>query len=85
MFCIFVIIIIVGTSEEKSKYPCLSGAVKVTPAHDHADFLLAQRHSLPRLTVIEGDGTMTPLCGQWLQVHNSFLGPVIIGGLCEIS
>uniref|UniRef100_A0A673YN26 Valine--tRNA ligase, mitochondrial n=1 Tax=Salmo trutta TaxID=8032 RepID=A0A673YN26_SALTR len=46
-----------------------TGAVKVTPAHDHTDFLLSQRHSLPRLTVIGGDGTMTPLCGQWLEVH----------------
>ncbi|XP_035771876.1 LOW QUALITY PROTEIN: valine--tRNA ligase, mitochondrial-like, partial [Neolamprologus brichardi] len=36
-----------------------TGAVKVTPAHDHADFVLSQRHSLPRLTVIAGDGTMT--------------------------
>ncbi|XP_074470390.1 valine--tRNA ligase, mitochondrial [Sebastes fasciatus] len=44
-----------------------TGAVKVTPAHDRTDFLLSQRHSLPRLTVIGGDGTMTPLCGQWLQ------------------
>ncbi|XP_023250626.1 valine--tRNA ligase, mitochondrial [Seriola lalandi dorsalis] len=44
-----------------------TGAVKVTPAHDHTDFLLSQRHSLPRLTVIRGDGTMTPSCGQWLE------------------
>lgn len=44
-----------------------SGAVKVTPAHDHTDFLLSQRHSLPRLTVIGEDGKMTPLCGQWLE------------------
>ncbi|XP_071775238.1 valine--tRNA ligase, mitochondrial [Centroberyx gerrardi] len=44
-----------------------TGAVKVTPAHDHTDFLLSQRHSLPRLTVIAGNGTMTPLCGQWLE------------------
>ncbi|XP_032392086.1 valine--tRNA ligase, mitochondrial [Etheostoma spectabile] len=44
-----------------------TGAVKVTPAHDHTDFLLSQRHSLPHLTVIGGDGTMTPSCGQWLQ------------------
>uniref|UniRef100_A0AAZ3SU87 Valine--tRNA ligase, mitochondrial n=1 Tax=Oncorhynchus tshawytscha TaxID=74940 RepID=A0AAZ3SU87_ONCTS len=28
-----------------------TGAVKVTPAHDHTDFLLSQRHSLPRLTI----------------------------------
>ncbi|XP_070702289.1 valine--tRNA ligase, mitochondrial isoform X2 [Pempheris klunzingeri] len=44
-----------------------TGAVKVTPAHDHTDFLLSQRHSLPRLTVIGVDGTMTPPCGQWLK------------------
>lgn len=44
-----------------------TGAVKVTPAHDHTDFLLSQKHSLPRLTVIGGDGTMTPPCGQWLE------------------
>ncbi|KAI1902449.1 hypothetical protein AGOR_G00044870 [Albula goreensis] len=44
-----------------------TGAVKVTPAHDHTDFLLSQRHSLPRLTVIGGDGTMTALCGPWLE------------------
>ncbi|KAK3524786.1 hypothetical protein QTP86_005463 [Hemibagrus guttatus] len=44
-----------------------TGAVKLTPAHDHTDFLLSKRHSLPRLTVIDGDGTMTSLCGQWLE------------------
>ncbi|XP_072303922.1 valine--tRNA ligase, mitochondrial isoform X1 [Eucyclogobius newberryi] len=44
-----------------------TGAVKVTPAHDHSDFLLSQKHSLPRLTVIAEDGTMTPPCGDWLQ------------------
>lgn len=42
--------------------------MKVTPAHDHADFLLSQRHTLARLTVIGGDGRMTPLCGPWLEV-----------------
>lgn len=47
---------------------CPAGAVKVTPAHDHADFQLSQRHSLPRLTVIDGDGSMTAQCGDWLQV-----------------
>lgn len=40
----------------------------MTPAHDHTDFVLSQRHSLPRLTVIAGDGTMTGSCGQWLEV-----------------
>uniref|UniRef100_A0AAZ3PBK5 Valine--tRNA ligase, mitochondrial n=1 Tax=Oncorhynchus tshawytscha TaxID=74940 RepID=A0AAZ3PBK5_ONCTS len=27
-----------------------TGAVKVTPAHDHTDFLLSQRHSLPQIS-----------------------------------
>ncbi|XP_046699931.1 valine--tRNA ligase, mitochondrial isoform X1 [Silurus meridionalis] len=44
-----------------------TGAVKLTPAHDHNDFRLSQRHSLPRLSVIAGDGTMTSVCGQWLE------------------
>uniref|UniRef100_A0A3P9J7E0 Valine--tRNA ligase n=1 Tax=Oryzias latipes TaxID=8090 RepID=A0A3P9J7E0_ORYLA len=44
-----------------------TGAMKVTPAHDHVDFLLSQRHSLSHLSIIEGDGRMSPLCGPWLQ------------------
>ncbi|XP_038141847.1 valine--tRNA ligase, mitochondrial isoform X1 [Cyprinodon tularosa] len=44
-----------------------TGAVKVTPAHDFVDFHLSQRHSLPRPSVIGGDGTMEPLCGAWLE------------------
>ncbi|XP_053493838.1 valine--tRNA ligase, mitochondrial [Ictalurus furcatus] len=44
-----------------------TGAVKLTPAHDHTDFRLSQRHSLPRLAVIGGDGAMTSVCGQWLE------------------
>ncbi len=30
-----------------------TGAVKVTPAHDPNDFLIGERHSLPRLTVMD--------------------------------
>lgn len=63
---------------------CSVGAVKVTPAHDHTDFLLSQRHSLPRLTVIGGDGTMTPSCGQWLQVHEHLCYYLETVLLCEV-
>uniref|UniRef100_A0AAV2K459 valine--tRNA ligase n=1 Tax=Knipowitschia caucasica TaxID=637954 RepID=A0AAV2K459_KNICA len=49
-----------------------TGAVKVTPAHDHSDFLLSQRHNLPRVTVIGEDGTMTPPSGHWLQGERRF-------------
>lgn len=35
-----------------------SGAVKITPAHDANDFEVGKRHDLPRLQVIDFDGTM---------------------------
>lgn len=49
------------------------GAVKVTPAHSPADAEMGARHSLTPLSVIAEDGTMTSLCGDWLQV-----GPVLV-------
>ncbi|XP_062865966.1 valine--tRNA ligase, mitochondrial [Trichomycterus rosablanca] len=61
-----------------------TGAVKLTPAHDHTDFLLSQRHSLPRLTVIAGDGTMTSLCGRWLEGVKRFdARERVVGALME--
>lgn len=35
-----------------------TGAVKITPAHDPNDFEVGKRHDLPRLQVIDFDGTM---------------------------
>jgi valyl-tRNA synthetase len=35
-----------------------SGAVKITPAHDYADFEVAERHDLPMPVVITTEGTM---------------------------
>jgi valyl-tRNA synthetase len=42
-----------------------SGAVKITPAHDYNDFLLAGRHGLPSVTVIGSNGRMTPAAGRY--------------------
>ncbi len=36
-----------------------TGAVKITPAHDINDFDAAQRHDLPKITVIDHEGKMT--------------------------
>lgn len=36
-----------------------SGAVKITPAHDQNDYECAERHDLPKITVISHEGTMT--------------------------
>jgi len=42
-----------------------TGAVKVTPAHDPADFEVGQRHNLETIQVIGFDGKMTELAGPY--------------------
>lgn len=42
-----------------------TGAVKVTPAHDQADWEMGERHELPRITVIGTNGKMTDEAGEW--------------------
>jgi len=41
-----------------------TGCVKVTPAHDPADYEMAVRHQLPFTIVIAPDGTMTDAAGE---------------------
>ncbi len=42
-----------------------SGAVKITPAHDPNDFEIGNRHNLPRILVMNEDGTMNNLAGKY--------------------
>lgn len=42
-----------------------SGAVKITPAHDPNDFEVGNRHDLPRLIVMNEDGTMNAKSGKY--------------------
>ncbi len=42
-----------------------TGAVKITPAHDPNDFEVAQRHALPRIVVMNEDGTMNEKSGKY--------------------
>ena len=41
-----------------------TGVLKVTPAHDVADFEIGQRHNLPIIDVMNPDGTMNELAGE---------------------
>ena len=43
-----------------------TGVLKVTPAHDPADFLIGQRHQLPSIEVIDETGLMNPHAGSAL-------------------
>jgi valyl-tRNA synthetase len=42
-----------------------TGAVKITPAHDPADFEVARRHGLPRVQVIGPDAAMSEEAGRY--------------------
>jgi valyl-tRNA synthetase len=42
-----------------------TGAVKVTPAHDHADFETGERHGLPRVDVMSDDGSLNANAGPY--------------------
>jgi valyl-tRNA synthetase len=54
---------IVGDDSVDSSFG--SGAVKVTPAHDHNDFEIGKRHNLPFITVMNLDGTMNAEAGDF--------------------
>lgn len=49
-----------------------TGVLKVTPAHDKADFEIGQRHKLSLIEVINADGTMNELAGADLSGHDRF-------------
>ncbi len=42
-----------------------TGAVKITPAHDPNDFEVGMRHRLPVIRVMNDDGTMNDLAGEY--------------------
>ncbi|GAA0333848.1 valine--tRNA ligase [Bacillus carboniphilus] len=42
-----------------------SGAVKITPAHDPNDFEIGNRHNLPRILVMNEDGSMNEKAGKY--------------------
>nr|CAD2202037.1 unnamed protein product [Meloidogyne enterolobii] len=41
-----------------------TGAVKITPAHDHNDYEVGVRHSLPFINILSDDGILLPNCGE---------------------
>ncbi len=42
-----------------------TGAMKCTPAHDPNDFIIGERHHLPRVVCMNSDGTMNELAGEF--------------------
>ncbi len=51
-----------------------TGVLKVTPAHDKADFEIGLRHQLPVLDLLTPDGKLTALAGSELNGLDRFVG-----------
>src|SRR4029079_9726216 len=49
-----------------------TGVLKVTPAHDKADFDIGQRHQLPIVDIMNPDGSMNDLAGADLKGLDRF-------------
>ncbi|MBU6302707.1 MAG: valine--tRNA ligase [Verrucomicrobia bacterium] len=49
-----------------------TGVLKVTPAHDKADFAIGQRHNLPIIDVFHPDGTLNALAGPGFEGMDRF-------------
>jgi len=60
-----------------------SGAVKVTPAHDPADFAMATRHSLPAVVVIDEEGRMTKEAGPYAGLDRYACRKKLVADLTE--
>ncbi|XP_032235539.1 valine--tRNA ligase [Nematostella vectensis] len=50
-----------------------TGAVKITPAHDHNDYAVGQRHDLPFITMMDDNGFIRDV-GDFHQHFKSFVG-----------
>lgn len=46
-----------------------TGAMTITPWHDHTDFEIAQRHDLEREQIIDFNGTLLPIAGEFEGLH----------------
>lgn len=50
----------------------VTGAVKITPAHDHNDYDVGKRHDLPFINIINEDGLIVGDCGQFTVRQKNF-------------
>ncbi|MET2736244.1 valine--tRNA ligase, partial [Staphylococcus epidermidis] len=62
-----------------------TGVVKITPAHDPNDFEVGNRHDLPRVNVMDDDGTMNELAGKYAGMDRFAARKAIVQDLKEIG
>ena len=62
-----------------------TGAVKITPAHDPNDFEVGLRHDLPVIRVMNDDGTMNELAGDYEGLDRYEARKRIVAGMQELG
>ncbi|EMF0086959.1 valine--tRNA ligase [Enterococcus hirae] len=62
-----------------------TGVVKITPAHDPNDFEVGNRHDLPRVNVMNENGTMNDLAGKYAGMERFEARKAIVSDLKEIG
>ncbi|MGG5357968.1 MULTISPECIES: valine--tRNA ligase [unclassified Enterococcus] len=62
-----------------------TGVVKITPAHDPNDFEVGNRHDLPRINVMNEDGSMNDLAGKYAGMDRFEARKAIVADLKEIG
>ena len=58
-----------------------TGALKITPGHDPVDFEIGQRHGLPAIVVVGGDGTMNAEAGPYQGMDRFETRKIIVADL----
>lgn len=56
-------LLVIGDEEVDPEFG--TGALKITPAHDHNDFRISETHQLPRVVVIDQFGKLNDKCGKY--------------------
>ncbi|MGX7350882.1 valyl-tRNA synthase [Enterococcus canis] len=62
-----------------------TGVVKITPAHDPNDFEVGNRHDLPRVNVMNDDGSMNELAGKYADMDRFAARKLIVSDLKELG
>lgn len=62
-----------------------TGVVKITPAHDPNDFEVGNRHDLPRVNVMNDDGTMNENAGKYAKMDRFAARKAIVSDLEQLG
>ena len=58
-----------------------TGVLKISPGHDHDDYLLARKLGLPMLNVMNKDGTLNDVTGLYRYSYNYFVEVIVYHNL----